>query len=204
MIDIANAKSIIFDRVHRTGEEIKNHLPSWVERVVESGAWKKERNAEGKPFETVGDWLTANYPLGPGVGQGKFAIRYEELIELCEGNYSELQKLLKDNRPKRKRGGNGSNQHRQLANDSDGMNCDKAPKPGNSRQYIEERLRREFPAIWKDYLAGKYPSARKAAIAAGFIKDSHDPLMRLKSNWKRASVKQRKEFMKWLESECKN
>jgi hypothetical protein len=68
---------------------------------------------------------------------------------------------------------------------------------GNSRAYIEQRLSRDFPKIWKDYLNGKFRSARQAAIAAGFIKDTHDPLMRLKAYWNKATKKQRAEFLKW-------
>lgn len=201
MFNLENAKNMIFNRIHRTGEEIKNDLPNWVNRVVESGAWKDAADADGKHFDSVGEWLVSNYPLGPGVGNGRYAIKYEELISLCEDNFPDLCKLLKDSRPQRKRGGNGSNQHSQVANDSNGMNCDKAPKPGNSRQYIEERLRREFASIWKAYLNGEYRSARQAGIAAGFINDTHDPVMRLKANWRKANKKQRREFIKWMQSE---
>lgn len=196
MFDLEHAKSRIFDRVHRTGEQVKNDLPKWVDRVVKSEAWKKALDASGKPFATVGDWLVSNYPLGPGVGQGRYTIKYEELISLCEDNFPELMKLLKDSRPKRKNGGDRKSKEISVYN----VNTD--PRPvGNSRQYIEERLQREHKAIWKDYLAGKYKSARQAGIAAGFVRDGHNPADRLRSYWKKADKKQRKEFLKWIESE---
>jgi hypothetical protein len=199
MLNLENAKNRIFDRVHRTGEEVKNDLPNWVERVVKDGAWKKAKDANGKPFDTVGEWLVSNYPLGPGVGSSRYAIKYEELIALCEDNFPDLCKMLKDNRPTRKRGGDHGNQY--TGGKRDNGTDAKRTHGSNSRQYIEERLRREFKKIWKDYLAGVYPSARQAGIAAGFIKDSHDPLQRLRSNWNKASKKQRKEFLEWLESD---
>lgn len=198
MLNLENAKNRIFDRVHRTGEEVKNDLPNWVERVVQDGAWKKAKDANGKPFNTVGEWLVSNYPLGPGVGSSRFAIKYEELISLCEDNFPNLCKLLKDSRPQRKNGGDRKSSEISV----DKVNTDPRPT-GNSRQYIEERLRREFPAIWKAYLNGEYKSARQAGIAAGFIKDSHDPLMRLKSNWNKASKSQRNAFFKWIKSQDK-
>lgn len=198
MLNLENAKNRIFDRVHRTGEEVKNDLPNWVERVVQDGAWKKAKDANGKPFNTVGEWLVSNYPLGPGVGSSRFAIKYEELISLCEDNFPNLCKLLKDSRPQRKNGGDRKSKEISF----DNVKTDRPPT-GNSRQYIEERLRREFPAIWKAYLNGEYKSARQAGIAAGFIKDSHDPLMRLKSNWNKASKSQRNAFFKWIKSQDK-
>ncbi len=73
----------------------------------------------------------------------------------------------------------------------------------NCRAYIEQRLSRDFKDIWKAYLAGEYPSARQAGIAAGFIKDGHDALMRLKSNWNKATKSQKKEFRKWIDAQTK-
>lgn len=194
MFDLEHAKSRIFDRVHRTGEQVKNDLPKWVDRVVKSEAWKKALDASGKPFATVGEWLVSNYPLGPGVGQGRYTIKYEELISLCEDNFPELMKLLKDSRPKRK---NGRPSKEETFDNVKSFE----PPTGNSRQYIEERLQREHKAIWKDYLAGKYKSARQAGIAAGFVRDGHNPADRLRSYWKKADKKQRKDFLKWIESE---
>lgn len=196
MFNLENAKNIIFNRIHRTGEEIKNDLPNWVNRVVESGAWKDAADADGKHFDSVGEWLVSNYPLGPGVGNGRYAIKYEELISLCEDNFPDLCKLLKDSRPQRKRGGDRRSEDFKV----DKVNLETKPT-GNSRQYIEERLKREFASIWKAYLNGEYRSARQAGIAAGFINDTHDPVMRLKANWRKANKKQRREFIKWMQSE---
>jgi hypothetical protein len=72
---------------------------------------------------------------------------------------------------------------------------------GNTRAYIEQRLQAEFPVIWKQYIRGEFRSARAAGIAAGFIKDTHDPVMRLKANWNKASRKQQNEFLRWLATE---
>ena len=192
MLNLDNTRNRIFHRVHRTGEEIKNDLPNLIERVVESGAWNEVVNPSTmKPFQSVGEWLVANYPLGPGVGQGQYAIKYEELILLCESR-TELCKLLKDNRPARKNG-------RPTKESEKSLLCNDFPaKQGNTRLYIEERLKRDHPKVWKDYLDGVYSSARQAAIAAGFIKDTHDALMRMKCNWNKATRSQRKAFLKWV------
>ena len=198
MLDIHAATNKIFDRVHRTGEEIKNDLPNWVERFVKVKGWTKVVDpTTGNPFEDVGQWLVANYPLGPGMGQGRYAISYDEFIALCDDRPA-LKDLLVKHRPKR-----GKGQPKKESN-VDIVNNTSERKTGNSRMYIEERLQRDHQQIWKDYLAGKYKSARQAGIAAGFVKQGHDPVKRMKNYWLKATGNQRKEFMKWVESGCKD
>ena len=65
---------------------------------------------------------------------------------LCESR-TELCKLLKDNRPARKRGGDRGNQH--TGGKFDNVK-DAKPNTGNTRLYIEERLKRDHPKVWKD------------------------------------------------------
>jgi hypothetical protein len=191
-MDIKHATERIFDRIYTAGEEVKNDLPNWVERVIETEAWRDARNASGKPFKTVGEWLIANYPYGPGCGQGRYAIKYDELIVLCDAR-KELKDTLIRYRPKGRRGGDKRSEEYKVSE----PNFEKKPSP-YSRVYIEQRLQRDHPEIWQDYLDGKYKSARAAGIAAGFIKDSHDPAMRIRASWKKLSKKQRKEFLEWI------
>lgn len=63
--------------------------------------------------------------------------------------------------------------------------------------YYRERLRREFPAIYKDLISGKIASVRQAAIRAGLIR-SPTRSDALKREWKRASSAERKVFLDWL------
>jgi hypothetical protein len=194
MADVNFYTDKIFDRAHRTGEELKNDLPNLIRRAVDLNVWKQRVNpATGKPFATVGQWLVANYPLGPAMGNGRFSVSYDEMITLCD-QHPDVKDMLVKHRPVRAKGRpakttdeNGYN----VTNNADAI------ERGNSRAYIEQRLSRDFPKIWKDYLNGKFRSARQAAIAAGFIKDTHDPLMRLKAYWNKATKKQRAEFLKW-------
>jgi hypothetical protein len=195
MFDHTNATNKIFDRVHRTGEEIKNDLPNWVERAVKHQTWRRSINpATGRPFEAVGEWLVASWPLGPGMGVGKHAITYDEFILLCESR-PKLKQLLVESRPKRRE---GRPTKAEQETDYNVMSLDK-PKLGNSRAYLEDRLARDYPQHWQDYIDGKYRSARQAAIAAGFMKDTHNPIDRLMSNWRKANKKQRLAFVKLLD-----
>ena len=197
MTDTKMCTDRIFHRVHRGGEEMKNDLPNWIQRAIDSQVWKNSINpGTGKPFNDLGSWLIAGYPLGPGMGRGEFAITYDECIQLC-GNRPSLKDLLVRHRPVR---GKGRPTKEQAENVAISNNKTGRLSGTTSRAYIEQRLSRDFPQVWEKYLAGEFASARQAAIAAGFIKDTHDPLMRMKAYWKKASKKQRAAFMKWAQN----
>lgn len=65
--------------------------------------------------------------------------------------------------------------------------------------YYRSRLKKEFPAIYDDLRAGRIKSVRQAAATAGLI---HLPgrVTALKREWKRASPRQRKQFLEWVRS----
>lgn len=193
MADMKVYRDAIFKVVHRGGEEMNNNLPNWLERAVKDEVWKQVIDpATGKPFADVGRWLTVNWPLGPGVGIGEFAVSYDQCIKLCERKPG-VKDLLTKHRPKRQ------GKRTDLV---DIINEEERRPTGTSRAYIEQRLQREFPDIWQAYLNNEYRSARAAAIAAGFIKDDgHDPLKRLKNYWAKATAKQRREFLAWIEQQ---
>lgn len=193
-VNIGHATNIVFNRIHTTGEEIKNDLPNWLWRIIESEAWRDARDDEGKQFASVGEWLIARWPLGPAVGQGRFAIKYDELIVLCEDR-PELKDMLVRYRPKGKPGpkAGGDSFH------SNGIKT--TVKPGNSRAYLEQRLQKDHPKIWSAYLKGEYRSARQAAMDAGIIQsESEFSLRRAKSAWRKMSAEDRAKFRAWLKT----
>jgi len=63
--------------------------------------------------------------------------------------------------------------------------------------YRKMRLSKEAPKIYDELLAGKYPSVRAAAVAAGIVKEQ-SRLARLKSDFLRATPVEKKQFLKWL------
>lgn len=190
----------LFKRVHRTGEEIKNDFPNILRACIQYEAWKHFQKADGKPFENLGEWLVYSFPNGVSMGGTTSAISYEDALQLCKDD-QELHGTLVKYRPD---GRSFTSRHNAK---KDKSNVDKVnvrlPKraTGNTRAYIEQRLQAEFPVIWKQYIRGEFRSARAAGIAAGFIKDTHDPVMRLKANWNKASRKQQNEFLRWLATE---
>lgn len=202
MFDHKAATDRIFDRVHRTGEEIKNDLPNWIEKFIAAEGWKQVIDpATGEPFSDVGKWLVASWPLGPGMGQGRYSIGYDEFIALC-GDRPKLKDMLVRHRPTGKHGGD-----RTQVTDQQKLK----PPGGNSLAYIEQRLQRDHREHWEAYLRGEYKSARQAGIAAGFIKGPKSKLEALQKSWEATSktdrmklvkaltTKERAELKKWCE-----
>jgi hypothetical protein len=62
--------------------------------------------------------------------------------------------------------------------------------------YYLQRIKKDAPRVYADYLAGKYKSVREARRAAGLMSEPTQ-LHYLKNAWKRASTAQRKQFVAW-------
>lgn len=72
-----------------------------------------------------------------------------------------------------------------------------AKKQVRDNAYYEERLERDYPAIFADLKAGKYATVTDAAIAAG-LKKLRTRLHELKNAWSKATTSERDDFLKWL------
>jgi hypothetical protein len=81
------------------------------------------------------------------------------LILLCEHRPA-LKDLLVKHRPNKGKGGRPKKDAEKPVSNGDGL--PKRLTSMNSRAYIEQRLQRDHPAVWKDYLNGGYRSARQA------------------------------------------
>ena len=182
----------LFDRIHRTGEEVKNDFPNILRSAIETEAWKHFTNGEGKPFENIVDWLHHTFPYGASMGQGQHAITYEEALKLTEG-VPDVHRVLAESAPKGKPGRrkNGDRTVAILDRHVGHMH----------KQVLVARLAQEHPKMYEAYLRGEYRSIRAAAEAAGLAKPGNEPLQRLKSNWRRATENDREEFLKWMTTE---
>lgn len=192
----ANYKAILthlFDRIHRTGEEIKNDFPNLLRTAIETEAWKHFKDNEGKPFENLVVWLQYTFPNGAGLGHGRNAITYKEALALTEG-HAEVHRILAKHAPKGKAGRKKQNGDRTVAILD--RHTGHMHKP-----VLVARLAQDFPDVYEAYLRGEYRSVRAAAEAAGLVKPGNDPMARLKSNWNKATASQRKEFLEWIKSE---
>jgi|GEM_PF-3975245 hypothetical protein len=194
----ANYESIrnhLFDRIHKTGEEMKNDLPNILRTAIQTEAWRHFHDAEGKEFKNLVDWLTYTFPNGASMGQGKNAITYEDALQLCE-SHPEVHQVLASNAPKSRPGRKKAGSEIAGVRPQFDRHANTATKA-----FLVIRLAETSPDIYAAFMRGEYRSLRAAIEAAGLKRPGNSPLPRLKSFWKRASKKDRKAFLDWLKTD---
>lgn len=179
----------LFDRIHKTGEVIKNDFPNTLRTAIEAEVWKQFTDFEGKPFANLVDWLHYTFPNGASMGQGQHAITYEEALKLTEGA-SDVHRVLAENAPKPKVGRPKSINAASTPHLIDRHNHHK------SATALSVRLAQEKPKYYDAYLRGEYKSVTGAATAAGLLKDNAN-LRRAKSGFSKLTAEERTEFLEW-------
>lgn len=72
-----------------------------------------------------------------------------------------------------------------------------AKKQVRDSAYYEERLKRDYPAIYADLKGGKYLTVADAALAAG-LKKPRTRLQEMKNAWSKAGRTEQHDFLKWI------
>jgi hypothetical protein len=174
----------LFERIHTTGEQVKNHFPNVLRAAIEAEAWKHFVDAEGKPFKSLVEWLHSTYPNGVSMGQGKHAISYDEALKLTEA-VSDVHRILERESPSKR------------VRD---QNANSAP-PRRYKPSLQMRLQIEDPKAYNQYLFGDIKSISAAAKAAGLVKSRpRQNLARAKAAFQKMTREERAEFLKWLKS----
>lgn len=73
-------------------------------------------------------------------------------------------------------------------------------KQVRNKAYYEERLLKNYPAYYADYIDGKYRTITEAAVACG-LKTQRTRFHELKNAWQKANAYERREFEHWLQTE---
>jgi hypothetical protein len=178
----------LFDRIHKTGEQVKNDFPNLLRAAIETEAWRHFTDAEGKPFKNLVEWLHSTYPNGASMGQGKHAINYGEALKLTEA-VSDVHRFLEHDSP--------SKRVRE-------QNANSAP-PRRYKPSVYVRVEQEDPKAHQQYLFGQIRSISAAAKAAGLVKTKpHQHLVRAKTAFRNMTAEERAEFLKWMKDEGRN
>lgn len=177
----------LFDRIHKTGEQVKNDFPNILRAAIESEAWKHFTDADGRPFKSLVEWLHSTYPSGPSLGQGKHAISYDEALKLTEAA-ADVHGVLGQEPPSKRA-------RQQIAN------C--AP-PRRYRPSIYARVEEEDPKAYQQYLFGQIKSISAAAKVAGLVKAKPPQnLARAKAAFQKMTSEERAEFVTWMKNEAR-
>jgi hypothetical protein len=186
----------LFDRIHKTGEEVKNDLPNTLRTAIKTRAWTQFTRANGEPFRNLVDWLETPFPNGIGMGQGIHVINYEELLKLTECA-PDVHEVLLGNAPKREPG---------RPKTENGLSTSHFINRRNNRSgsstVLSVRLAQEYPKYYEAYLRGDYKSITAAAIAAGLLKNNVN-LRRFKSDLSKLTASESKEAFEWFKQNRK-
>lgn len=204
---IETLKRRIWEKVSEGGYDVNLYLLNDLYTAAVNEIYKQELNVNGKPFETLGEWML-HPPPGLDIPQRSDGtsklISYDQIRMLAQSHHPDLLALIDSNPPpKGKRGGD-----KRSAKAEEENNVPRGTmKTGGTftRATLASRLATEHPKFYQGFRNGTYKSIRAAAEAAGIVKPGHDPLMRLKAYWKKANSEQKEAFRKWLKtSEAKH
>jgi hypothetical protein len=180
----------LFDRFHKTGEQIKNDLPNILRVAIKEDAWKKFARVDGTPFENLVEWLQYQWPNGTSLGDGQHTLTYEDALQLTEVA-PDVHRVLAENAPRGKPGPKNGNE---LAAPTQ-LTLDRKHN-GNGKGTLSVRLAQDRPKFYEAFMRGDYKSVTAAAVAAGLIKDDVR-LRRVKSDIRKMTEAQRREFDVW-------
>lgn len=183
----------IFDRIHKTGEQVKNDFPNLLRTAIETEAWKHFSDNEGKPFGNLVQWLEYTFPNGASMGVGRHALTYEEALKLTEG-VEDVHRVLAKNAPVDHGGRPKKNaQETSVSTPKFSRGSSKAAN------VLSVRLAQDKPKYYDGYLRGDYRTITAAAMAAGLLKDDLN-LRRAKSAFRKMTETERAEFLKWMKT----
>ena len=187
----------LFDRIHTSGEEMKNDFPNVLRTAIQTETWKYFFHADGRAFENVVDWLVCPFPIGLGMGQGRHVISYEDALTLTKST-PDVHRILVENAPSRKPGRPPENQG------NNGTSTSRSPLStlprhdrSTSNVVLSVRLAQEKPKYYEAYLRGDYKSVTAAATDAGLLKNDGN-MRRGKSAFRKMSEPERKQFLQWI------
>lgn len=152
------------DCLYEGTESLFKTFPLAIKRIINEKLWSDRTDRNGKPFKSFESFATSPLWHGLEIKSMSRLVEYikedAEAVKLVQAEMGQL-KDPKDNPPGPGRGNKTSLQ----CNDV----LEKGSR-GNKAEYLLRRLKRDAPEIANDYIDGKYPSVRQAAIAAGIVK----------------------------------
>jgi hypothetical protein len=156
-----------------------------IDKILAAGVWKRRLGNGPKTWERFcRDALGFEAEFVEIIRRG-VAILQTEDCSIAEAETAYQTRVLRTRSEAGAMGGKGN----KAADDVSSF------EHGNSREYLASRIKRDRPDVFADLEAGKYPSVRQAAIAAGIVKVP-TTLQVLTKAWGKATPEERRAFLK--------
>lgn len=179
-------------RMAQSGLESARSLASAIEQLHDyegPGNWRRATRPDGTTFKTFREYAAYRNPPGLGFNEADGAADVDAII-------SRLIQFDR-NRPAIKHLG-GSVRREKRGRTPGAEKCDGAvtlsKTSTSSVAGLADRLQRDFPRVWADYLAGDHRTVNAAARAAGIVPDRHNPVNEARQAWNRMTKAERKRF----------
>jgi len=188
-------------RMAQSGMQSARSLADAIEQLHDyegKGNWRTQARPDGTKFKTFREYAAYRNPPGLGFNADDGAADVDAIV-------SRLIQFDR-NRPAIKhlggsvRGTKHGNRNaaKEKTNPGAGIGS-RAPKD-NSVAGLADRLQRDFPKVWAEYLAGDHRTVNAAARAAGIVPDRHDPVNEARQAWNRMTKAQRKTFREMVKA----
>jgi hypothetical protein len=189
-------------RMAQSGLQSARELASAIEQLHDydgPDGWKKATRPDGTKFKTFREYAAYRNPPGLGFNADDGAADVDAIVSRLiqfDRNRPAIKHLggsVRGNRSEAARSRETSKR-----NPGAGI-VGKAPKD-NSVAGLADRLQRDFPKVWAEYLAGDHRTVNAAARAAGIVPDRHNPVNEARQAWNRMTKAQRKTFREMVKA----
>lgn len=161
--------------------------------------WKGATRADGTKFRTFRDYAAYRNPPGLGFNSDDGAADVDAVVSRLI--------LFDRNRPAIKHLGGGvrGTKHGNKNATKEKTNVGADIRFGLKAKHtsvagLADRLQRDFPKVWADYLAGEHRTVNAAARVAGIVPDRHNPVNEARQAWNRMTKAQRKKFREMVKA----
>jgi len=191
-------------RMAQSGLQSARELASAIEQLHDyegPDGWKRATRPDGTKFKTFREYAAYRNPPGLGFNADDGAADVDAIVSRLiqfDRNRPAIKHLggsVRKNNSDAKRG------------DANGRSRDKISAPASCRSPastsvagLADRLQRDFPKVWAEYLSGDHRTVNAAARAAGIVPDRHNPVNEARQAWNRMTKAQRKRFREMVRS----
>jgi hypothetical protein len=183
-------------RMAQSGLQSARELASAIEQLHDydgPDGWKRATRPDGTRFKTFREYAAYRNPPGLGFNAEDGAADVDAIV-------SRLIQFDR-NRPAIKHLGGSvrgtKHGNKNATKDKTNVGADirsESKAKHTSVAGLADRLQRDFPMVWADYLAGDHRTVNAAARAAGIVPDRHNPVSEARQAWNRMTKAQRKTF----------
>jgi len=193
-------------RMAQSGLQSARELASAIEQLHDyegPDGWKRATRPDGTKFKTFREYAAYRNPPGLGFNADDGAADVDAIVSRLiqfDRNRPAIKHLGGSVRGTKSEAMRGK-QNRLKTKSKDGaVFANQKTGSTSSVAGLADRLQRDFPKVWAEYLSGDHRTVNAAARAAGIVPDRHNPVNEARQAWNRMTKAQRKRFREMVRS----